>query len=274
MDRCVLIDLDKTLIDSSYQLTSSEIYGVVAECEQRGLLVGLCSDSALPTLRRWSDHLGMRGPIVFERGAGIYFPATGENITLHPEATGWFRSLRTIFVEKALEHLPDWAVFIGDNTEMKRAGIAFPGDYKIAILVSALRDHSFGAHIASHYGERLLTDAASREVLRRIRLDVEVLAANLSVELLDVDENQEYGVLIVHASTNSKRNATRELLSRGLGVVGLIGDSIYDYVNEDRVKQYAVANADQTYKAKCCYVATAPITEGVAEILQMIIGQS
>lgn len=72
--RLVLLDLDNTLIDADYCLTvpENEFRTVIQELANKGVHVGLCSDSAVITLRQWADRLGLTRPIVAERGAVVW----------------------------------------------------------------------------------------------------------------------------------------------------------------------------------------------------------
>lgn len=70
-NKLVLIDLDKTLIDTNYQPNDGRINSEIKRLQNGGWQLGLSSDTPLLTLQRWSDIFGMSGPIIAERGALI-----------------------------------------------------------------------------------------------------------------------------------------------------------------------------------------------------------
>ena len=72
--KLVLLDLDNTLVDANYCLTSpeEEFCDMVVKLAKKNVHIGLCSDSAIITLRQWTDRLDLTGPIIGERGAVIW----------------------------------------------------------------------------------------------------------------------------------------------------------------------------------------------------------
>ncbi|OGF90422.1 hypothetical protein A3I27_03975 [Candidatus Giovannonibacteria bacterium RIFCSPLOWO2_02_FULL_43_11b] len=52
--------------------------------------------------------------------------------------------------------------------------------------------------------------------------------------------------------------------------VFMVGDSMSDWLDDDRVIQCAVGNASDAYKEKSKLIATSARTEGVIELLELI----
>jgi len=50
----------------------------------------------------------------------------------------------------------------------------------------------------------------------------------------------------------------------------MVGDSMSDWLDDDRVIQCAVGNASDAYKEKSKLIATSARTEGVIELLELI----
>ena len=271
--RLVLLDLDKTLIDERYRLTidSARVVEVVTTCANAGISVGFCSDSPLLTLMQWAQQLHIGGPIVFEQGAGVYQSAAQTSTIVLPEATTWFSELRKRFVTKMMDRLPEWGVYVGDNTDFIRSGQRFPGACRFVALVSGIRQQSFGVHVRRVQGTdgELTIDT---EALHMIRGEGEAIARQLSSKTLDIDENPEYGILIIHSMRTEKRNGVRFLIEHEHPeLVAMIGDSPRDYMDDARIIQYAVGNARAEYKERCVYVADTTYTAGVLEILNRLL---
>ena len=105
-----------------------------------------------------------------------------------------------------------------------------------------------------------------------VRIEVEAIARSLTAEPLDVDENSEYGILIIHAARNVKANGVRALIERtGAARIAYIGDSWRDNIGDLRVIQCAVGNATEEYKRHCRFVATQSYTAGAVELLEAIL---
>lgn len=271
--RIILCDLDKTLIDKSYHLTipAEKVRSVARRCADAGIVIGLCSDSPLPLLEQWAEELGFTGPIVFEQGAGFCDAVGGSALSVLPNATDWFPRLRDEVVRLALTKVPRYGIYIGDNTTLVRNGVLLPGPCEYYLLVSGTRRYSFAAHVRRRDATSGLLVIDPVE-LRRMRLEIEAIARSITDEPLDVDENAEYGTLIIHAARTRKANGVRALLER-MGATSLvfIGDSKPDFIGDPRVIQCAVGNAQEEYKQHCQFVAQGTYTAGVIELLEMIL---
>lgn len=275
MEHLVLADLDKTLIDERYQLTVpvKKVREAVRSLEKEGVLFGFCSDAPLPMLKVWQERIGAHGPIVSEQGAFIFDPAHESGFATLPEATRWFPLLRAEVIKRSLQKLHSWSTYLGDSTELIRQEIRIPGRHEFLLLVNSQRHHSFAAHVRRVSTRGILSiDGA---ILKEFREEVEVVARSMTTEPLDVDENPEYGVLILHAERNVKTNGVRALADRrGISRITYIGDSWRDVINDPRVNQTAVNNAADEYKKHCSFVAEASYTEGVLEILDRLKSRS
>ena len=105
--KLVLLDLDNTLVDADYRLTvpEKEFHAVVQELTRKDVRVGLCSDSAVITLRQWADRLKLTGPIVAERGAVLWNSSQQIENILDVPGTAWFRELRESFINAIMRDL-------------------------------------------------------------------------------------------------------------------------------------------------------------------------
>jgi len=275
MEHLVLVDLDKTLIDERYQLTIPvrKVRKAIQALERKGVLFGLCSDSPLPMLQVWQERIGAHGPIVSEQGALVFDPTDGTEFATLPEATGWFPALRERVVMDGIKRIHSWSTYLGDSTELIRQKVRIHGRHEVLLLVNSQRRHSFAAHLR-RVGKRGELSIDS-EMLSTLRQEVEEQARTMTAEPLDIDENPEYGILILHAERNVKANGVRALIDQfRISQVTYIGDSWRDLIGDQQVNQTAVNNAMDAYKKHCSYVAQATYTEGVLEILERLDNSS
>lgn len=90
---------------------------------------------------------------------------------------------------------------------------------------------------------------------------------------MDVDENAEYGIVIIHALNTCKGKAVVLLQNEGrYDKIICLGDSMLDFVG-DSTMHCAVANASEDFRQRCEMVAELPFTAGVQEILRKISEQ-
>ncbi len=259
----ILFDLDKTLIDRDYQYTCPGLPDAVARATARGHMIGLNSDTPIAALFRFRDELGMNGPVVGERGAVLWI--NGETFPTGTAPPGSFRTLR----DRVIHDLTwDGAIeaILGDPTSIIRTQAFITCAPRRVVLASALRQ--FSVHFAArgidgrHYQH-------DHGLLSAIEQSVREHAVSLLDGTdLDWDVNPEYGILILHTRASVKRAGVEALLERMETTSAvMVGDSAFDNVQLPGVRQWAVGNAAESYKAACERVAHAPYTAGAIELL-------
>ena len=278
--RIVLVDLDMTLIDGQYQPSSGSL-GPLAETirllGQRGVVVGLNSDTPVSSLRWWSDELSLSGPIVAENGQVIALTSSDSPEVLSQNAAV-FDSLRRRVLAALLECHPQAFIACGDVTLFRARGGRPHGVDHEAFLVNGLRQCSFSMYALRLEGDRLQPCAAlmeQAETIVRRELSFEGVGSQVRLE-----PNAAYGILIVHEIRASKSLGVRRLMER-LGAeyeYFMIGDSKSDIITDTPIpmKMCAVGNACSELKAVSRdsggVVAERDLTEGVVEILRKFLG--
>lgn len=267
MNHIVLIDLDKTLIDMSYQPTG-DLSEVVSRCKKQGITLGLCSDTPLDPLMRWATSFGFDGPVVAELGSLLWYPRLNPSVIFTNPHTRQFTLFRSLFVTKAVEN--KWAVFVGDNTEFVRRGLTINLEHKKLLLVSGYRTCSLGFHIRTPNGFSSEDQPLLEEALALARESIEDHGFPLDEYWFNYDVG--YGFSAVHSRSTKKRLAVRVLMDMNPSTrVDMVGDSNSDFIDDPRVQQYAVGNASEEYKKRCVYVADRTYTQGVEEVLNHIL---
>ncbi|TAN58745.1 hypothetical protein EPN15_00180 [Patescibacteria group bacterium] len=272
--KLVLLDLDNTLIDANYNLTApkDELCAVVRELASRDIHIGLCSDSAVITLRQWTERLGLTGPIVAERGAVLWDAVEQTEEVLEISITGWFRELRELFIREIMRDSPEATIILGDATRIVKDRIFSAALTTHVFAVNGFRTSSFSFFACRLEQNRpsLIPDAKLLANASRI---VAKIVGSLGRNKNDLfwDENPKYGILIIHALSTEKWRGVSTLIDRlKPEQTVMIGDSMSDFLGLPHVAQYAVGNADPLYKDKSAFVAERSLTEGVIECLRQL----
>jgi len=273
--KLILLDLDNTLIDSSYNLNAPEngFRSLVRKLADRNICIGLCSDSAVITLKQWAGRLGLTGPIIAERGAVVWDPILGTTDIIDVPGTKWFNSFREEFVRTIMRDFPEATIMIGDATRFIKDKSASSALTQQVFSVNGFRLASF-----SFFACRLRKNQPGLEPDTELLKKAGALAAKLLTEFgknkedLFWDENSRCGILIVHALTTEKWRGVSMVANRMASEQTImVGDSMSDFLNLPNVIQYAVGNANSGYKQKSSFVAKGALTEGVIECLRQCI---
>lgn len=264
-NRLFLIDLDKTLTDATYEITDSHITAEIARVQSLGWTLGLSSDTAPLPLLRWQRKLGLNGPILAEKGAIAVLPDGREIIAAPESAEDFFSQLRLSLIAQLTTMRLNF--IHGDVTQFirNRPILKEMVDPRL-VLVQAYRRFSL-----NFYGKRISSNG-QLEIDNKLTTQIKDILSNLVGKNppfeLEEDFNPEYGICILAAKTVNKRQGTLMLLRElGYKQIGIIGDSMADFVGEDIAYHYAVGNAKEKYKEKADYVASSQYTTGVVEIL-------
>ncbi len=263
--RVLLFDLDKTILDTNYQLTDTRFLDEVKRLTQSGWSLGLSSDSPLESLQNWRTLFDMSGPIIAERGSVVWVP--GQGIISVCKHSGVFTRLRQGFIEYLLQNRRPF--YYGDVTQVIRNKTSFPGLIeKQLVFVQAYRRCSFNFYC------RRISAAGSLEIDNDLTQELHAVAMNLlgQVEFQIMEDfNPEYGILILSPMAVTKRAGTLSLMEiLQIPDVGMVGDSANDILGNDITTQYAVGNSTEELTAVADYQSKMPFTEGVVDILSQI----
>lgn len=219
----------------------------ITKAKEKGLSVGLCSDSPLLQLKEIAEKLGIDGPILAENG----------NILTHANQTLILNGLPSIDAYKAQVSL--LATEFGFEQTCDCVAPEFGG---IPVDVQGLK-WSFGANRETS----ITVFGPSRLIL--------LLGSHFrgNQQEFSVDCSPEYNYFAIHPGDNYKRNKGQALNT--LSVYGhniiMAGNSMSDWVEPDHgvvctFVSGARINPDVTNKAG--YISGKPLVEGVIEILE------
>jgi hydroxymethylpyrimidine pyrophosphatase-like HAD family hydrolase len=257
----IMIDIDGTLLDKSYQLTDRTIFETIADLTlDNEWSIGLSSDSSVELMSSLSRDLGLNGPIIAEKGAVVYIDGVEY---VNQETLQKFAHIYTESLAALKTALPTASFWFGDPAEAMRlnAFLGNPGD--TVVLINTGRKCSFGLFVRyiDEKGPRIiddLTELASGSVLDRC-----------GHVPLDKDLNHDYGLLILSQPEITKRVGSLVMMDvLGLTEIGMVGNSMTDYIGNDIAKHYAVANASKELIELADYCSSFCLTRGVVDILK------
>lgn len=273
--RIVLLDLDGTLINKEYKLTVSEdsIRAVIDRVQGKDTLVGLNSDTALLPLRLWALRLGLKGPLVAEKGQVLALSPADEPLS-EIGVTDYFHHLKQKVILAALENFEAAFVGVGDITEFIREGGHALGVDRCAILINSYRRCSFSGYALGSHSNRLVTEP---EIFNRFCDLVLSIVSNDLGRLEVPDRNPDYGILVLHEKGASKSLGVTRLM-RMLGTdieYVMIGDTDSDIIQTDYpTKLWAVNNAGPGLKGVVRetggIISSETFTKGVLELLKRL----
>jgi hydroxymethylpyrimidine pyrophosphatase-like HAD family hydrolase len=266
-DKVLLVDLDKTLIDTSYSVTDPGIYQEISRVKSLGWRIGLTSDTPLESLLSWSERFGMNGPVIAERGSIIW--EGGKTEMLFPESKAYFAELKTrlikgLVADRVQFFHGDIVKFLNNNPRLKN--VIDP----LIVLVNAYRLCSISTSVREIDEEgKLNTNLGLLEQLK-VRLKNASDGVPRNFEIYE-DFNPEYGSIILSPEQVNKRSAAQIWMKKnGLVQIGIIGDSPTDILGSDIAIHYAVGNATDDYKEAAAYTSSQLITSGVVDILNQL----
>jgi hydroxymethylpyrimidine pyrophosphatase-like HAD family hydrolase len=273
----VLFDLDETLIDRTYSLNvdverlRAEFRAAIAQ----GAVLGLNSDTPLPSLKETYDAWGLNGPIVAERGAQLY-RRTGEVIDLVPHAAD-FQRVRQRFVHE-LSRDGDVCIRFAQAFDLEEVTRNAPADARLVVIHPYReRSLSFWTRRGGRSGDAAhdpeLLQAATQKLSELIAQEFPALSRDL-----DIDRNLKYCICVMTLRATQKTAAVKRLLDEWPRVF-MIGNSMSDWIDSDRVIHGAVANADDAFKQRVRTqeggrIAQAELTEGAIELLRGIVAST
>jgi hypothetical protein len=273
----ILMDVDKTIYNLKYNLTiEADLFRAgISAAISKGIDLGLNSDSALQTLQDLGSLYGLQGPIIAERGAVLCLKGV---VTYPVQTTAVFSELfAEVFSALGAENLRSQYFVLSGNVNWLANSLPCPDELlweswegRIAVLLNSLRRRSFSCFVRRFVGGKWVKEELALTEIRDVLTKVVKVPEGFWPDC-DVDFNPQYGVCILHHKDTQKRVAVDSLLAyAGDRPIYMVGDSIADWLDHERVIQCAVGNASQEYKNHCQLIAGQEFTAGVLELIHLI----
>lgn len=261
-DPVLLSDLDNTLVEDGFKFLPEHIVPTITKAKAEGLKIGLSSDTPFEALEIWRDRFGMNGPLIAEKGAIV---GTESGLIYNKSDNDAFLSSRESITEESSKR--GFLVWKGNPVEALRTDLHIGNPEDKVLLVNNFRRCSLGFFF------RKVGRSGSLEVNGTTTfLTMQIIREHYPIFDVDEDFNEKYGLVIVARKGTNKRSGTKILMgSEKLNEIGMIGDSMSDYLGSDMAKHYAVANASEAFKKESDYIANKRLAQGVTEILEKII---
>lgn len=277
----VLIDLDGTLIRDDYLPVDLERYLEVSErLKQKGIILGLHSDSPLASLLQFHEIFQTNGPLIYEK-AGIYLPNEESLIALDISVAHFFQNFREAFYYAAKARFPDTPrhrhliSYTEDKNKQRREGTRYP-DFTHGLWLNPFRQFSFHfwAEGIAPDGTPYLNPVFHAEIDELARECLEIDPAAADVGNIVYRSTLSDGTSIARPNRFSSKTTPIRVL---LDIIGtnhpplyMIGNTLDDLITDERVKTLAVSNADPDLQSAAHAISTQPYTAGVTEHLEYI----
>jgi|GEM_PF-3158236 len=249
----VFVDINGTLLphDSDGTIADEkidELKDTILSANEKGIEVGLCSDSPLPQLRQFADKLGFTGPIIAENGNIIHFNNKTVIVNPLPNRETYMQQIAGIASEFDYEQSKDCIApeFGGEPLDMYDNRWGFGAGREASVTV-------FGPP----------------ELIEKLG---EVIPAGKDISR---DCSPQYHFFAIHPGADYKKNKgkTLHMLSTLGHNVIMVGDSMSDWADPKTGVQCSfVANAEISDEAASSakMIARAPFIDGVNEIINSI----
>lgn len=250
----VFVDVNGTLFPDDSQdgyMSSGDvdsIKNVIASIKEKGVSVGLCSDSPLPQLVELAEKLNMDGPIVAENGNLLY-----NN-----------KQKLTINALKDIEPFKEKIAQIAASINLKQEEDCIAKEFGGKPINNQESEWSFGAN-----RETSITVFGPSDFVQKLGAELK------GDKNIDIDCSPEFNYFAMHPGNNFKQNKGKTLgllAAYGYNIV-MIGNSTSDWVNPETGVQCAFvkdAKITTDIANKSAYVSDEPVISGVIDILSKI----
>lgn len=272
--KIVFLDVDGTLINSYKGPNSKNFTSTFEEIQQKGVLLSLNSNRSIEDLLPIIKQFKIKGPIVVENGAYIYFPQNGivhefisrnEKKKMKAVRKKVVKLFTAFFEERGIDveiETIDTSKKLMSNSE--RINNSSP---QVRILNNKYRKYTVSAHIQEK----------TKNSYKKSRRYIKKLEQFLIKELSDTSDlvikgHPFFCNILVYSSNLSKKTGVQKLADMyPNATIAAVGDEYGDVeMIKDTGDFYAVANADKKAREAAIYVSKENFTKGVLDILKKI----
>ncbi|MAF34232.1 hypothetical protein CMO91_00125 [Candidatus Woesearchaeota archaeon] len=261
----VLLDIDGTLLNEHYHLTSKEIYSTIEDLQRKGVVFCLNSNRSKEDLIPIYDHFKLNGCMIGENGA---FSILDGKEHLYADQAPVLK-LKQILPERLTAEVPGSVFLFEDTVNFLKHD--FRASAQVVLLANKFRKYTMSIHVRRNQDGHLAKDLdLTQQIADYIKGIIEEQDLSLRVAV-----SQAFGNVLVFPTTCDKGTTFAKVRDEfyNQATTCMISD---DWADEPLINQvdhfYAVANAEDVVKAKAEKVATKPYTQGVVEILLNQVG--
>lgn len=263
----VLLDIDGTLMDENYNITSDKIYSLIEICKKKGAVFCLNSNRAMEDLIPIYKKFNLNGFIIGENGSFVFYPENEELINFAKSEE--YLRLKKILPE-FLENLFDNSKFSFEDTVkvVETGKVSFSEN--TLFLANKFRKYTFSIHVKDN-NQGILNNNIKLSRLVAEKIKELILKEKLSFEVAISDS---FANILIFPNYCNKGSTFSKILAERYGKITsiMIGD---DYSDEPLMNVvnliYAVGNAQENLKKKADYVSAQDYTKGVEDILKVKI---
>jgi hydroxymethylpyrimidine pyrophosphatase-like HAD family hydrolase len=274
--KIVLLDIDGTLLDSSYRVNCNSLPALIQEMQQCGYMFALNSNRSLEDIVPVAEQFAIMGPLIAENG--VFFASLKDRSPkpLVPKKVAAHMSTVKVLFENRLKHLlatnykDQWVWCDTDTVELLSKNDTERTVYPKGTIVFAsnhFRRYTVSIHVMISDGKNL--KHASHELVDELCDGISKWAADNDFL---VTRGYEFSNILAYSNDASKRQALVFVAKhyKGARIIG-IGNEVGDAeMMKDIGTFYAVNNAMELAKKSAVYVSEEPITKGVKDILEHI----
>ncbi len=269
------LDIDGTLLDSSYQSTEPQLGGLITSLQEKDNIFSINSNRALEDLLPVAQMFDITGPLIGENGCFIYDAADKRTDILLSDryVAEWQKDkeeIRSKIVDFFKDNYPDNPVVwmdVDTVKEITRASVSSFVDGTFLLLNNKYRKYTQSIHV------RQVVGGESKKCPEALQELESCLKENFNDGSIVIATSSVFNNLLIYPLEVSKKTAVKHLSEQYEGYkLVFIGDEIGDYhMSEGFGDFYTVANAEQSTKDHALFVSDNPSTKGVYDILQKVI---
>lgn len=277
----VLLDGGTGIINEGRVPAPAEFLTRAILCTQsKNISIGLHSDRSLFFLRFHHRQLRLSGPIVFERGYGLVTvdsnSAVDQETFLYNDTThhAKFQEFEKKLFAEIRSLRPTPALYFDDPemcVDMLSQQLPLISERRPLVIFNAHRHASSVIYAFYKNGNSLIPNYS---LLAEIRAIAEPLFREIFDVPADIYCSEDYCYLLFHVPGTSKRQANPALLSHYSDYqIYMIGHSLNDWLDDNRIIQLGTIESTDEYLAKCEFIGGRMSVSGIADCLKYVRGQ-
>lgn len=257
----ILLDIDGTLLNQNYKITSNQIFAAIEKCKRKGIIFCLNSNRSIEDLLPIYKHFKLNGFIIGENGAFVLSQTRKLTIYANSQDINMLKTRLPVYLTKMFKN----SRFIFEDTvnflKSKKVVVA-----DIVFLANKYRKYTMSIHVKQYKNNHLIKNLQlTQKVAKFVAKLIKKLHLNLTVTTSDT-----FGNVLVLSKKCNKGTTFNKIHKREYKDYKtiMIGD---DFADEPLLREIdffcTVGNAEKSIKLKADFVSSKTYTKGVVDIL-------